>query len=375
MFADRQLTYLVMWGLCAIGCSKAAKSPGTPKPVSETVGQSEAVRSPAPLESPLNGVKPKAKVRLDEGFEIPRAYQTESLETLFSRILSRGFRTPTKSANLSRERCVRAMQAVVSRGHTSVSFLEAKLNQGSLSEKALAMWLIGSMGPYAKKLARDVGYGMSHSWTVPIKRCTKSGKGEPECRRKVFGNVPSWTVKAGCRALRNLGSFKSVSNTAALGLSQEMMVPCLPAFTQYLGDGTIRDKLIESWSLKPVRTHVLNVLETQPKAALSFAVYWLHALHFETEIDNCPLETVLGPPTSALVSKLKGRLQSQELGALIELKSSSKSQKARQCIVKYLEAFGAYDPALSPLPSRPRPEEPNLTQFFEVGEFCPADQE
>jgi hypothetical protein len=374
MFADRKFLFCVLLGLFAIGCSEATKSPDASKSTPDAVKVDTTVRAPAPIKTAFNSSKSNSKASSDVSFDIPRAYQTESLETLFSRVLSRGFRTRAKHTNLPRERCVKAMQAVVSRGHTSVSFLESKLNQGSLSEKALAMWSIGSMGPYAKKLGRDIAYGMSRSWTVPIKRCIKSGKEASECRTRVFGNIPSWFVKVGCRALANLDASRAVSDTATLGLTREMLVPCLPAFTNHIGDGTIRDRLIESWSLKAVQGRVLEFLNTQPKAALSFAVYWINSLRVQTEIDTCPLETVLGPLDGSIMQQLKGRLRSQELGALAEIRDSSQSSKARQCIIKYLDAFGVYDGALSPLPNKPASETPKPNQFFEVGEFCPADQ-
>ena len=349
------------------------------QPVSQTEessaknAQTTKVRKPAKLDEPMAAPKSLSPDRLSKPFEIPRDYQTQSLETLFSRVLSRGFRVASKGTNLAQSRCVKAMQAIVDRGQTSVGFLEAKLNNGSLSEKALAMWLVGSMGPHAKSLARSLGYGMSHSWTVPIKRCVKGGGDKATCEKEVFANQAPWSVKAGCRGLASLGSQRAVVNVASMGLSQTMMEPCLPAYLKYLRDGTVRDRLIESWSNASVRKIVGAHLENRPKAALSFAVYWLHSIASEAKSQTCPLKTVLGASDGPLVKRLSGRLHAQETGALVELRNVAKSSSIRECISTYLTSFGAYDPSLGRLKKPSADSMPTLGELFEVGEFCPAD--
>jgi hypothetical protein len=359
-------------GLMLSGCSSEKPVSQTGAPPSKTTPTTK-VRKPAKLDGPTVKSENGASDRLSKPFEIPRDYQTQSLETLFSRVLSRGFRTVSKGANLSQSRCVKAMQAVVDRGQTSVSFLEAKLNNGSLSEKALAMWLVGSMGFQAKSLARDLGYGMAHSWTVPIKRCVKGGGDKAVCARKVFANQAPWSVKAGCRGLASLGSSRAVVNVAAMGLGQTMMEPCLPAYVKHLREGPVRDRLIESWSNASVRKLVGAHLENRPKAALSFAVYWLHSVASEATNQTCPLKTVLGASDGPLVKRLSGRLHAQEIGALVELRNVTKSSSIRECISTYLTSFGSYDPTLAPF-KKPLPDTiPTLGELFEVGGFCPAD--
>ncbi len=373
MFAVRKLMYVcLISGGCLSGCTGSSELPKKDGTSSENAVVTETVRKPARVTS--SAVLPNKKVNppTSKVFEIPREYQTESLETLFSRVLSRGFRQVSKHTNLTRERCIQAMQAVVSRGQTSVSFLGAKMNQGSLSEKALAMWLIGSMGPHAKKLAREVGYAMSRSWTVPIKRCVKAGKEQSACATQIFKTAPSWTVIAGCRALANLGSLRAVREVARLGLSQAMMTPCLSAFSQHVSDGEVRDRLIESWSDDSASEQVVATLSKRPKAALSFAVYWLYSQIASGQFKDCPLTTVLGGPSSPVVKQLKGRLHLQELAALIELRDSSKASGSKTCISEYLDEFGAYDETLPSLPTTPAEPAPTPGQFFDVGEFCPA---
>ena len=65
---------------------------------------------------------------------VPQAYLEASLESLFSRVLSRGFKEVSKRNNISATRCGGAMRALTARGDTSARFLEKKLSAGTLAD-------------------------------------------------------------------------------------------------------------------------------------------------------------------------------------------------------------------------------------------------
>ena len=332
---------------------------GCTKPVEKKAGSSS------------DTVQSKSSKSSSESEEIPETYQNTSLEVLFSRVLSRGFRKPSKRNNISVERCRTAMMALVSRGDTSRRFLETKLSEGSLGEKALALWSLGSMGPAAVEAHRSISKSMLRSWQIPIERCRRKGGDDAACQQKVLQKSAPWTIEAGCRALRNLGSRTGIEQVAQQGLSGQMALPCLSMYVDHNQRPTVRDRLIESFELPQVSQALRQAFTANPKSALSFALYWLRQEKHKAEVRVCPLQQVLGNKNSALMKSLSGRLHGEELGSLKALGDELTHPLLKQCARDYLEYLG---PANSGgLIKVKKTEKIDTTAYFDVGDFCPAD--
>ena len=301
--------------------------------------------------------------------EDPQTYSDMSLEVLFSRVLSRGFRTVSKRNNISVDRCRAAMITLVSRGDTSRRFLETKLSDGSLSEKVLALWSLGSMGPNEAPAQRTVVKAMSRSWLVPIARCQANGGDAAACMEQTFAKSPSWTIQAGCRALKTFESRKGVEQVAQQGLRGKMSLPCLPLYIEHSDLASVRERLIESFDLPEV-SNALNVhFEKNPKVAFSMAMYWLRREKHKAEVDTCPLERVLGRAGGKVMSSLSGRLHAEELNSLKTLGENLGSVKLKDCAARYTKALGPANEGA--LLKNKAPEKLSETDFFSTGEFCP----
>lgn len=301
--------------------------------------------------------------------EDSETYSDTSLEVLFSRVLSRGFRKASARNNISVKRCRAAMIALVSRGDTSRRFLETKLADGSLSEKVLALWSLGSMGPNAAPAQRTVVKAMSRSWLVPIARCQANGGNVATCMDRTFAKAPSWTIHAGCRALETFESRKGVEQVAQQGLRGKMSLPCLPLFIEHSDLASVRERLIESYDLPEVSKALRAHFEQNPKVAFSMAMYWLRREKHKAEVEICPLERALGAAEGKVMSSLSGRLHAEELNSLKTLGENLGSAKLKDCAARYAKALGPANEGA--LLKNKAPEKVSETNFFSVGEFCP----
>ena len=359
---DQQINIRFLW--LSLALFAAACSPKKANPVTTKAPSSEAQN----VATKTTGESATSSGNDDVG----ASYRNTSLEVLFSRVLSRGFRAVSKRNNISAERCRSAMQVLVNRGDTSRRFLETKLSEGSLGEKALALWSLGSMGPSAKPAHRAIASAMTRSWLVPIERCQKKGGDATSCRQRVLAKSAPWTIVSGCRALANVNSRRGVEQVAEQGLGGQMSLPCLPMYVRHNDLPTVRERLIESYELPEVRAALMPALERNPKSALSLGVYWLRREKHKADVSFCPLEKVLGKTDSAVMKSLAGRLHAEELSSLKMLGEELSNPGLKQCADTYLKALGA--PATSGFLKVKQSETASTTAYFAVGDFCPESK-
>ena len=193
------------------------------------------------------------------------------------------------------------------------------------------------MGPAAKSVARDVITTMARSWQVSIKRCVKKGGQEKTCTDAAFEKEPTWTVKAGCRALKTLSDKQAVRAVAELGLRGRVMLPCLDSFLDHVNDSIVRNQLIDSWALRDVQEGTRNALKTMPKGALSFALHWFRRIKTQAEPTVCPFREVLGEVNGPIMTSLRNRIHPQELNALKAVTEGVDDGVVGACVTPYLE--------------------------------------
>lgn len=298
---------------------------------------------------------------------VPQDYLEASLESLFSRVLSRGFKKVSPRNNISATRCRDAMRALTARGNTSARFLEKKLSAGTLAEKSLAMWLIGSMGDRGRPAERTVLKSIHRSFAIPMSRCEQ--KADPtECKRQIRDKEASWAIAAGCRALKNMRSQKGIQRLAESEFGGRMAQPCLPAYLNTANSPEIKDQILSMLSVEQSQKTLKAYFREHPKNALGMAFHLMRRATPEV-LSTCTLSVILGEPNGALMAALKNRLHVEEFTAFKELSDGLPASPLKSCTRGYLAGLGR--PGVKPaIKGAPVPEV-STQDFFAVGDFCP----
>ena len=206
---------------------KGAKSPAK-KP--SAVAQSKPVRSRVGKRDP----SPSPEV-------IPKP---TDLRTPFRGVLKSGFRKKAPNTNLNY--CRQSHRDILSVPSESVPFLEDKLTKGRLSEKPLALHLLGRLGPAARRAQCYIAAVAVRGFEVAYNRCLARLKGvklgataieaspdeKKKCLQTVEGSRAPSSIGMACDALRRIGAKKSVRRLLKTGMAGYFAHDCVRYFLE-----------------------------------------------------------------------------------------------------------------------------------------------
>jgi len=296
-----QLSRVTVLLVLALGCSSKSKQPQSPAKAVKKVPVADAapvVVSPAKPDESAKGDPSKSPV--------PVAPPTD-FRTPFRAVLSSGFRKKAPKANLAY--CKSSYETFLAKPGKARPFLEKKLRSGRMSEKPLALHLLGRLGPAAKNSERYVGDVALYAWDIAVNRCLARLKGEKvkgrfieatdeqtaKCKNKVIGGRAPSSLRMACDALHRIGGKRSVKRLVKSGIGGYFAHPCVRYFleTDLEAPGTLTF-IAREIDMKPNGALVREILIEQRAKGISALSKILEARARSGKIGGatCALEEV-----------------------------------------------------------------------------------